>query len=173
MVDLVGLCGLEPRRRVRPLFFARVFPRGSAGCAPITIPDLDPGTEHHVRVYAKNEVGFGPPTEALILKIPGPRLPFPRTSHAQVLCRGHHRQEMGCAGRVNGSLGAHEWEGKSVRTHMSTFGQVHVHVRHHGGTERPEPRARAWFVHVDKSGARAWSLAVAVLRALVRGGKGA
>jgi hypothetical protein len=46
-------------------FFACVFPRGSAGCAPITIPDLDPGTEYHVRVYAKNEVGFGPPTEAL------------------------------------------------------------------------------------------------------------
>jgi hypothetical protein len=108
-----------------------------------------------------------------ILKTPGPRLPFPRTSCTQVLCRGCYRQEMGCAGGVRGSLvGAHEWEGKSVRTHVNTFGQVHVHIRHHGGTERPEPRARAWFVHVDKPGARAWSLVVVVLRALGRGGKG-
>jgi hypothetical protein len=72
---------------------------------------------------------------------------------------------------VNGSLGAHEWEGKSVRTNMNTFGQVHVHIRHHGGTERPEPCARAWFVHVGKSGACVWSLVVVVLRALVRGGE--
>ena len=79
---------------------------------------------------------------------------------------------MGCAGGVNGSSGAHEWEGKSVRTHMDTFGQVHVHIRHHGGTERPEPCACAWFVHVDKSGVCVCSLIVVVLRALVRGGKG-
>ena len=79
---------------------------------------------------------------------------------------------MGCAGGVNGSLGAHEWEGRSVKTHMNTFGQVHVHIRHHGGTERPEPCARAWFVHVDKSGVCVWSLVVVVLRALGRGGKG-
>jgi hypothetical protein len=60
---------------------------------------------------------------------------------------------MGCAGGVNGSLGAHEWEGKSARTHMNTFGQINVHIRHHGGTERPEPCACAWFAYVDKSGA--------------------
>ena len=79
---------------------------------------------------------------------------------------------MGCAGGVNGSLGAHEWEGRSVKTHINTFGQVHVHIRHHGGTERPEPCARAWFVHMDKSGVCVWSLVVVVLRALGRGGKG-
>ena len=45
-----------------------------------------------------------------------------------------------------------------VKTHINTFGQVHVHIRHYGGTERPEPYARAWFVHVDKSGACVWSL---------------
>ena len=79
---------------------------------------------------------------------------------------------MGCAGGVNGSLGAHEWGGRSVKTHINTFGQVHVHIRHHGGTERPEPCARAWFVHMDKSGVCVWSLVVVVLRALGRGGKG-
>jgi hypothetical protein len=74
------------------------------------------------------------------------------------------------AGGVHGGLGAHEWEGKSARTHMNTFGQVHVHIRHHGGTERPEPCARAWFVHVDKSGVCVWSLVVVVLRAPREGG---
>jgi hypothetical protein len=78
---------------------------------------------------------------------------------------------MGCAGGVNGILGAHEWEGKSVRTHVDTLGQVHVHIRHHGGTERPEPCACAWFVHVGKSGVCVCSLVVVVLRALVRGEK--
>jgi hypothetical protein len=55
---------------------------------------------------------------------------------------------------------------------MNTFGQVLVHIRHHGGAERPEPCARTWFVHMDKSGVCVWSLVVAVLRALGRGVKG-
>jgi hypothetical protein len=50
----------------------------------------------------------------------------------QALHRGHYRQETECAGGVHGGLGAHEREGKSVRTHVLTFGQAHVHIRHHG-----------------------------------------
>jgi hypothetical protein len=71
---------------------------------------------------------------------------------------------MGCAGGVNGSLSAHEWEGKSVKTHMDTFGQVHVHIRY---------MYTSGNVHVDKSGVCVCSLVVVVLRELVRGGKGA
>ena len=59
---------------------------------------------------------------------------------------------------------------ESVRAHVDTLGHVHVHIRHHGGAERPEPCARAWFVsvrpHMDKSGVCVWSLVVVVLRAL-------
>jgi hypothetical protein len=76
---------------------------------------------------------------------------------------------------VGGRLGTHEWweKGKSARTHMNTLEQARARVRHHGGTERPEQRVHTWFVHVeDKSGARAWCLAFAVLRALGRRGGG-
>ena len=53
------------------------------------------------------------------------------------------------------------------------FEQIHEHMWHRGGTERPEPRSRRLIADVGDLCERAWFLVVEVLRALGKGEEGA